>query len=104
LLAGPTVGFLIGWPIAAFVTGLIVERVRSMSISVIAVIASVVGSIIVLYTFGIVGMSINLKMPVLKAAALALVYIPGDIVKALIAGMLTGALFKARPQSVLSRR
>lgn len=103
LLASPTAGFLIGWPIAAFVTGLMVEHVRSIPMVTIAIIASVVGGIIVLYAFGIAGMSINLNKPLLEAAALVLVYIPGDVVKAVIAGFLTGALFKARPHSVLSR-
>jgi len=103
LLASPTAGFLVGWPIAAFVTGLIMEHVRSKPIVMIAVIASIVGGIIVLYVFGIAGMSMNLNKPVLESAALVLVYIPGDIVKAIIAGFLTGALFNARPNSVLSR-
>jgi len=103
LLAGPTAGFLVGWPVAAFVTGLIVERIRSKSLTLVAVLASVVGGIIVLYVFGVVGMSMNLKKPIYEAAGLVLIYIPGDIIKAVIAGFLTGALFKARPQSVLSR-
>ncbi len=30
-------------------------------------------------------------------------FIPGDIIKAIIAGALTAALYKARPASVLSR-
>jgi len=104
LLASPTAGFLIGWPIAAFVIGLMVERVRSIPITAMSIFASIVGGIIVLYAFGIAGMSANLDKPILQAATLALVYIPGDIVKAVIAGILTGALYKARPNSVLSRR
>jgi len=103
LLASPTAGFLIGWPVAAFVIGLIVEHVRSMPIAVISIIASVVGGIIVLYAFGIAGMSINMDKPIKETAASVLVFIPGDIVKAVIAGFLTGALFNARPHSVLSR-
>jgi len=74
-----------------------------MKVSTISIIASIVGGIIVLYVFGVAGMSMNLSKPILESAALVLVYIPGDIVKAVIAGFLTGALFKARPQSVLSR-
>jgi len=103
LLASPTVGFLIGWPVAAVVTGLIVERVRSLPLGVVASIAAVIGGIIVLYAFGIVGMSVMLKKSIVEAAALVLVYIPGDIIKAIVAGLITAALYKARPQSVLSR-
>lgn len=103
LLATPSVGFLIAWPVAAFVTGLIVEKVRSVPIGVIATIASVVGGIILLYAFGIVGMSINLGKSIPEAAMLVLAFIPGDIVKAVIAGIITAALYKARPHSILSR-
>ncbi len=103
LLATPSAGFLIAWPIAAFVTGFIVERVRSLPMVVIASLASVIGGIIVLYAFGIVGMSINLGKSIPEAAKLTLAFIPGDIFKAIIAGLITGALLKARPQSVLAR-
>ena len=103
LLATPSVGFLMGWPIAAFVTGLMVERVRFAPVAVVAGVASVVGGILVLYTFGIIGMSLNMDISLLKAAGFAGIYIPGDIVKAVVAGLLTAALLKARPHSVLSR-
>jgi len=103
VFAGPTAGFLFGWPVAAFVTGLIVERWRSANLTVVAIIASIVGGIIVLYAFGIVGMSIVLDRTLVEATALVTAFIPGDVAKAIVAGILTAALYKARPQSVLSR-
>lgn len=103
LLATPSAGFLLAWPVAAFVTGLIVEKIRSIPIGVIATIASIAGGIVLLYAFGIVGMSLNLGKSIPEAAMLVLAFIPGDIVKAVIAGVITAALFKARPQSILSR-
>lgn len=96
-------GFLIGWPVAAFVTGLIVEKWRSGSIALVAGIASVVGGIIVMYAFGIVGMSIVLEKTLPEAAALVTAFIPGDIIKAVLAGLLTAAIAKSRPASLLSR-
>lgn len=104
VFAGPTVGFLVGWPVAAFVTGLIVERWRTANLAIVAGVASVIGGIIVLYGFGIVGMSIVLERTLLEATALVTAFIPGDVIKAVIAGLLTAALYKARPQSVLSRQ
>ncbi len=103
VFAGPTAGFLFGWPVAAFVTGLIVERWRSVNLTLVAIFASIVGGIIVLYAFGIVGMSIVLDRTLVEAAALVTAFIPGDVAKAVVAGILTAALYKARPQSVLSR-
>lgn len=103
LLATPSAGFLLAWPVAAWVTGLIVEKVRSIPIAVIAIIASVVGGIVVLYAFGVIGMSLNLGKSIPEAALLVVAFIPGDLVKAVIAGLITAALLKARPQSILSR-
>jgi len=102
-LASPAAGFLLGWPIAAFVTGLIAERVRSVPFTVLATVAAIIGCILVLYTFGIAGIAIKANISVGKSAASVLAFIPGDIVKAVIAGLISGALLKARPQSVFSR-
>lgn len=103
LFTSATAGFLFGWPVAAFVTGLIVEKWRAGSLAIVAGVASIIGCVIVLYVFGIIGMSIVLEKTLPEAATLVLAFIPGDIVKAVIAGALTGGLFRARPASVLSR-
>ncbi len=103
LFTSPTAGFLIGFPVAAFVTGFIVEKWTTNSLALIASVAAVIGGIIVLYVFGIIGMSIVLDKSFGEAAQLMIAFIPGDALKAVIAGMLTAALAKARPSSVLSR-
>lgn len=103
VFGSPTVGFLIGWPIAAFVTGTIVSKVRALPLTLVAIAASVIGGIVVLYAFGIVGMSVMLGKSLSQAALLATPYLPGDLIKAGIAGMVTGAVARARPESLLSR-
>ena len=103
LFVSPSAGFLIGWPIAAFVTGFIVEKWRGAPLALVGSVASIIGGIIVMYVFGVIGMSIALEKSLLEAAALVTAFIPGDVLKAIIAGMLTAALAKARPASVLSR-
>ena len=103
VFASPTVGFLLGWPIAAFVTGFIVERWRAAPLGIVAGVASVIGGIGVIYGCGIIGMSIVLDKTLGEAALLVTAFLPGDAIKAIVAGALTGALAKARPASVLSR-
>ena len=103
VFASPTAGFLIGFPIAAFVTGLITEKWRAGPVWLSAGIASVVGGIIVLYAFGIPGLAFMLDKSLLEATGLIAAFIPGDLIKAALAGMLTAALVKVRPASVLSR-
>ena len=99
----PSSGFLIGWPVAAFVTGWIVEKWRGPSLTIVAGVASVVGGIIVLYVFGIIGLSIALDKSLVESTVLVAIFIPGDLIKAVLAGFITSALAKARPASVLSR-
>jgi biotin transport system substrate-specific component len=99
----PSSGFLIGFPVAAFVTGLIVEKWRGPSLTIVAGVASVIGGIVVLYVFGVAGLAFALGKTPLEAAALVMVFIPGDLIKAVLAGLITAALAKARPESVLSR-
>ncbi len=103
VFVGPTAGFLAGWVAAAFVTGLIVEHWRNTPVVVVASVASVVGGIVVLYGFGVIGMALVLDKTLLEAAALVVAFIPGDIAKALVTGLLTEALYRARPASILSR-
>lgn len=99
----PTSGFFLGWPVAAFVTGLIVERWRRAPLVLTASLAAVIGGIVVMYAFGIVGMSIALDKTLAECALLVTAFIPGDVIKAVLAGLITQALARARPASVLSR-
>jgi biotin transport system substrate-specific component len=72
-------------------------------LSITAGVASVLGGIIVIYGFGIAGMSIVLDKTLIEATLLVTAFIPGDLIKAIVAGAVTAALYKARPNSVLSR-
>lgn len=103
LFVSPTAGFLIGFPIAAFVTGLIVERTPNMKLFPAATIAALIGGVLVLYIPGIIGMAITLDKTLMQATGLITVFIVGDIIKAVLAGFITSGLAKARPNSVLSR-
>ncbi|WP_343504371.1 biotin transporter BioY [Alloyangia pacifica] len=102
VFASPTVGFLVGWPFAAFVTGFIVERWRG-NLALVSAIASVIGGILVLYVFGVLGMSVTLGRSIPEATLLVTAFIPGDVIKAVLAGLITSALARSRPASLLSR-
>jgi biotin transport system substrate-specific component len=99
----PTSGFLIGFPVAAFVTGLVMERLGGIGVVWAAGIAAAVGGIAVLYAFGISGLAIALDRPLAEAALLVTAFLPGDAIKAVLAGLVTAALYRARPLSVTSR-
>ncbi|WP_424944891.1 biotin transporter BioY [Aliiroseovarius crassostreae] len=103
VFAGPTVGFIVGFPIGAFVIGLIVEKMRAGNLAVVAGLAAMVGGIVVVYIFGIAGFAMVTGKSIAASTTIMAPFIPGDIIKAVIAGLLTQALYKARPESVLSR-
>ena len=159
LFTAPTAGFLIGFPIAAFTTGLVMERLCAVSIwwsagilalgctavavgvsgfvglglfgllfgllvgllfaggimglaavkspalavGFAAAAAALIGGIVVLYIFGIAGLAIVLERSVVDAALLVTAFLPGDGIKAILAGLITSALFRARPEYVTSR-
>ncbi len=102
--ASPAAGFLLGFPIAAFVAGLMMEKVRVGGVFVSATLAAVVGGILALYVPGVIGMAATLGKPLDEAALLALPFLPGDALKAVCAGLVTQAIWRARPDSVLSLR
>lgn len=102
VLAGPSVGYIIGFPIAAFVTGWIVEQWRTY-VALSATVAAFVGGFAVLNILGVIGMSVMLDKTLAEAALLALPFAAGDTIKSLIAGAVTAAIGRARPEALLSR-
>ncbi|WP_212523540.1 biotin transporter BioY [Actibacterium sp. MT2.3-13A] len=103
VFVSPTAGFLVGFPIAAFVAGTIVERFRAVPLTWAAMIGAFLGGVVALYIPGIIGMAITLDKSLSGAAALALPFLPGDAIKVVIAGLVTAAIARARPGSLLSR-
>ncbi len=102
LLASPTAGYIIGFPIAAFVTGLITERLKT-SVGLAATIGAFAGGILLLNAIGVVGMSVMLDKTLPEAALLATPYLIGDSIKAVLAGAITQAIARMRPEALLSR-
>lgn len=98
----PSVGFILGFPVAAFVTGWLMERLKA-DVTFAAFIAAFFGGIVVLYAFGIPGISIMTGKPLLEAFVGSMAFLPGDLIKAGIAALVTQAVAQARPGSLLSR-
>lgn len=103
VFAGPTVGFLLGWIPAAFVTGLVVEKMRNAPVGVAAGTGAVLGGIVVLYLCGTFGMMAVLHKGFGAALGLSLPFIPGDLIKAVVAGWLVTVIARYRSSALLSR-
>ncbi|MEY4983845.1 MAG: hypothetical protein RIR62_2111 [Pseudomonadota bacterium] len=102
VFASPTVGFLIGFPVAAFVAGLVVEKSRA-PVGLAAGIGAALGGIVVLYAFGIPGMALMLDKSLAEAALLITPYLPGDAIKVVLAALVTQGIARMRPGVLLSR-
>ncbi|MCC5987843.1 MAG: biotin transporter BioY [Pararhodobacter sp.] len=103
VFVGPTAGFLFGFPVAAFVAGWITARWRGVDLSIAAGAGALLGGVVVLYAFGVGGMMVFAGLTPLQAITALGAFIPGDIIKAVVAGLITRAIWQARPGAVLSR-
>jgi biotin transport system substrate-specific component len=101
VFAGPSVGFLIGFPVAAYVVGVLAERTQAAAAATTRlaglVMANLVGGVVVLYVFGVLGMALNLRIPIDEATTLLWIYIPGDLVKVVLAALIVRAVHAGYP-------
>jgi len=97
VFVGPTAGYLVGFPIAAFVIGLIVERVHRAP-WLTCFVACVIGGILVLNGLGIVGMAIILQKSLPEASLLALPFLVGDLIKSALAATIAQTIKRMRPE------
>jgi len=95
--SGVTAGFLFSWPIAAFVVGWIVERSWEKLSVISAGFACIIGGIIVVYAIGIPWLSFAASLPFMKASMLSVAFVPGDLVKVVIATAIILAVKKSYP-------
>ena len=103
VFASPSVGFLLGWPVAAFVIGWLTERAGAPYRLPWGVVANVAGGIVVLYALGTLGMMWRLHLGVGAALALNGWYVVGDSVKVVVAALVARGVHAAYP-GLLGRR
>jgi biotin transport system substrate-specific component len=97
VFASPSVGFLIGWPVAAFVVGWLTERGGPSYRLAWGIVANVVGGIVVLYAFGVVGMVAVLDIDVWHGVVLNGWFLAGDLVKAVLTAVIARGVHAAYP-------
>lgn len=94
---GPSVGFLIGFPVAAFVIGWLSERLSTPRSLARCIAVNVLGGIVVLYAFGIVGVALVTHVSLGAATIASLVFLPGDLAKAVAAAVIARGVHQALP-------
>ena len=97
VFAGPSAGFLFSWPIGAFVTGWIAERFWSRMNFGWMMLACIVGGIAVVYVIGIAWLVVVAGVEPMTATTGSLAFIPGDVVKAVIASAIALMVRRSYP-------
>lgn len=100
---GPTVGYLFGWAIVAWLIGHATDRLgeRPAILPLFGVIA--LFGIGVLYAIGIPATALVLHAPLGKVAMASAVFIPGDLVKAGITAIVAVQVRRAYPLAAARR-
>ncbi|MGJ3189894.1 biotin transporter BioY [Paenarthrobacter nitroguajacolicus] len=106
ILASPSAGYIIAFPLAAaatgYLAGVVIRRtVRNRGLWLFA--ATMVSSIVIVHGLGVLGMMVNGKLDFTKAFIADLAFYPGDIIKNVLAVVIALAIHKAFPD-VLVRR
>jgi biotin transport system substrate-specific component len=107
VLTGPTAGYLVSFPLAVVVVGLVarlvVRRTRRTVWVPLLVIASFVTTVAVVHGLGVAGLMVNLHLPLPAALGADLPFLPGDLLKDVVAVVAAVAVHRAFPD-VLARR
>lgn len=101
---GPTAGFLLIWPVSAFVVGWLTERGGAPYRLPWGVVANVIGGIVVMYAGGIAGIAAVTGISVTAAAVSTWIFVPGDLVKVVVAALVARGVHAAYPGLVPARR
>jgi biotin transport system substrate-specific component len=97
VFATASVGFLLCYPVAAFVIGWLTERGGPTYRLPWGLVANVVGGIVVLYAAGIAGIWAVTQSSVQAATAVTWIYLPGDLVKVVAAALVARGVHTAYP-------
>jgi biotin transport system substrate-specific component len=98
VFAGPSAGYLVGWVFGAAVIGWLVQRRLPAYPTWWGALANVVGGIGVVYLFGIpVQAAITGTSGVVATAVSSVVFLPGDVIKVVLATAVAAAVHRGYP-------
>ena len=97
VILGPSGGFILTYPIGAWVTGLLTERMWHRYTLWRAILCNFTGAALVLYVIGIPWMSVVSGLPLGKAFVVSAVFLPGDLLKMVLASLAAVAVRRAYP-------
>jgi biotin transport system substrate-specific component len=97
---GPSGGFLLSWPIAAFAIGWFVEITKRQVNFGKLMLYTFIGGIVIVYLIGGAYLAVVTNIPLQKSYISSLIFIPGDLVKCVLASLIASQLHR---NSVMTR-
>lgn len=97
VFAGPSVGYLVGFPVAAFVIGALIYRRGAPYHVGYGLVSIVLGGIIVLYAIGVPATAWRAGISLPAAMTGSALFLVGDLAKAVIAASVAGAVHRGYP-------
>ncbi len=103
VLAKPSAGYLLAFPLAALLIGFLARIVLTRTEGrnglrwALLLLAGLAGSFVFVHPMGIAGIALNAGLPLDKAFLADLVYWPGDIIKNIAASFVALAVHRAFP-------
>lgn len=104
VFAGPSIGYLVGFPVAAGVVGALTYAIGAPYRIGWGIVANVLGGVVVLNVLGIIGLVLRADLSVTGATSAALVFVPGDVVKAVVCAVVARGVHAAYPVLLPRRR
>ncbi|WP_104045502.1 biotin transporter BioY [Arthrobacter sp. ZGTC412] len=106
ILAGPSAGYIIAFPIAALVVGwlaTVVIRRTTKTRALWLFLSATITSVVFVHSLGIAGIVLNTKATLEQAFLGDVVFYPGDVVKNILAAVIAVALHRAFPDILVRR-
>ncbi|MGF9647084.1 biotin transporter BioY [Pseudarthrobacter oxydans] len=106
ILAGPSAGYIIAFPLAAGVVGwlaTVVIRRTTKARALWLFLSATVTSVVFVHSLGVAGIVLNTKATLEQAFLSDVVFYPGDIIKNILAAVIAVALHRAFPDILVRR-
>jgi biotin transport system substrate-specific component len=100
---GPAAGYLVGWIAGAGVCGLLMHALRHLPLFAATLIAAIGGGILVVYAFGVPWLAWKANLSLTQALLGGMVFVPGDLIKAVVCAAIAVAVHRGAPSQLASR-
>jgi biotin transport system substrate-specific component len=101
VLAGPSAGYLLAFPLAACIAGalaVVVVRRATRFRGALLFLSCLAASLLTVHPLGIAGLMVNAGLPLQEALVVDAAYLPGDVLKNVVAAGIAVSVHRAFPR------